>query len=353
MSRTALVCLALVIASGSFVERAAAQIPASDGTFYACVRLDRDKDEGRLARLVAADEACRRNETRIHWSQQGPRGVPGTNGINGTNGTNGTNGRDGTDGANGQDGTSVTITGTFTGGGGGCSNGGLTLLDGATNTTYFLCDGRPGKDGKDGQDGKDGVLGSLDQLAGLPCTLPSGRQGSVALNISAGGAISLQCAVADKRIFVTSTSYQGNLGGAAGADLACQGRAIAAGLGGTWKAWLSTSVSSPATSFTHTAAPYVRVDGTVIAADWTALTSGSLMTGVVLDEFGTYAGPSEVWTSTSTAGTYTGGGCTDFTSNSSAAPYAYQGISDRNSSAWTTVYLNFCDRWARLYCVEQ
>ena len=47
-----------------------AQIP-SNGVIDACVRMDRDNDEGRVARLVSADEPCRRNETRIRWNVEG------------------------------------------------------------------------------------------------------------------------------------------------------------------------------------------------------------------------------------------------------------------------------------------
>ncbi|MFA4941221.1 MAG: DUF1554 domain-containing protein [Patescibacteria group bacterium] len=42
-----------------------------------------------------------------------------------------------------------------------------------------------------------------------------------------------------KRVFVTSTTYNGNLGGVSGADEKCQARADAASLGGTWKAIIS------------------------------------------------------------------------------------------------------------------
>ncbi len=54
-----------------------AQIP-TNGVIYGCVRLDRDKDEGKLLRLVAADEACKKNETRIHWNVAGPQGSGNT-----------------------------------------------------------------------------------------------------------------------------------------------------------------------------------------------------------------------------------------------------------------------------------
>ena len=42
-----------------------------------------------------------------------------------------------------------------------------------------------------------------------------------------------------KRIFITKTTFLGNLGGLAGADAKCTAAAAARSLGGTWKAWLS------------------------------------------------------------------------------------------------------------------
>ena len=82
------------------------QIP-SDGVFYACLRLDRRGDEGRLARLVSVDEACRPNEVRVHWNQtgpQGPQGVPGPTGPQGPQGPQGEQGEQGIQGPAGPDG---------------------------------------------------------------------------------------------------------------------------------------------------------------------------------------------------------------------------------------------------------
>src|SRR4051794_13048994 len=42
-----------------------------------------------------------------------------------------------------------------------------------------------------------------------------------------------------KRVFVTSTTYSGFLGGLSAADQLCQARANAGTLGGTWVAWMS------------------------------------------------------------------------------------------------------------------
>src|SRR5436190_5631988 len=68
-----------------------AQIP-SDGMFYACVRVDKDSDSGKLVRLVAADEACGKHETRVQWNVVGPQGVPGAPGVKGSTGATGATG---------------------------------------------------------------------------------------------------------------------------------------------------------------------------------------------------------------------------------------------------------------------
>jgi hypothetical protein len=64
-----------------------------------------------------------------------------------------------------------------------------------------------------------------------------------------------------KRVFVTSTSYTGDLGGLAGADLKCQAAAESVGLHGTFKAWLSDK-KTPAPSRLSDLGPWYSIDGT-------------------------------------------------------------------------------------------
>src|SRR5258706_15807441 len=92
----------LVVAAtvGPFATRAEAQIP-SNGVFYGCIRLDRDQDESRHVRLVAQDEPCRHNETRVQWSMTGPAGPVGPQGIAGPTGAQGIAGPTGAHGATG------------------------------------------------------------------------------------------------------------------------------------------------------------------------------------------------------------------------------------------------------------
>ncbi len=65
---------------------AAAQIPSAAGVYTACIRLDRDGDEGRLVRLVAANEPCRRREQRVTWNEKGAAGDTGAAGVAGPQG---------------------------------------------------------------------------------------------------------------------------------------------------------------------------------------------------------------------------------------------------------------------------
>jgi WD40 repeat protein len=89
------------------------------------------------------------------------------------------------------------------------------------------------------------------------------------------------------RVFVTSQLFDGNLGGVAGADAKCQAAAQAAGISGTFKAWISTVADGgPAARFTRATTPYTLLDGTIIADNWTALTSGYLRAPIYLTELG-------------------------------------------------------------------
>lgn len=63
-------------------------VSASNGaTITACA----NKSTGTLRLLTKG--ACKRTETRLSWSQQGPQGLPGAKGDTGSVGTNGTNGQ--------------------------------------------------------------------------------------------------------------------------------------------------------------------------------------------------------------------------------------------------------------------
>src|SRR5262249_42541369 len=117
----------------------------------------------------------------------------------------------------------------------------------------------------------------------------------------------------------------------------------------------SDANESPATRFTHATVSYRLVDGTLIANDWTELTSGTLRHPIDHDESGSLAtGVTEVWTGTNVDGTSEGDSCKNWTNGQPNPFLAEVGTWDQASSLWTAVYLQFCDRnMLRVYCFEQ
>ena len=168
-----------------------------------------------------------------------------------------------------------------------------------------------------------------------------------------------------KRIFVTSTLYQGGLlGGLSGADAKCAERAAAAGLTGTYLAWLSTSAMPARDRLAHSVEPYVLVDGSAqIAASWTALISGTLSHAIDRDEHGTpVTGPITctvvgglvgVWTGTEFDGTYSTAvnNCSGWSTLTGSAT---TGNAVATTTKWTSnSCVLTCSESGALYCIEQ
>ena len=175
--------------------------------------------------------------------------------------------------------------------------------------------------------------------------------------------ISCESLVNYKTVFVTSETYNGNLGGLTGADAKCQFLATTAGLPRptTYMAWLSTSTKSPATRFTQSQDPYFDVKGNVIAQNWTELTAGNILRPIMFDEEGSSHLYDLVWTNTTIDGKSAGTDdtCQDWTSNSSADQGKVGEILDI-SEYWTNELSVPCDSVynsqsinIRIYCFEQ
>lgn len=173
--------------------------------------------------------------------------------------------------------------------------------------------------------------------------------------------------IAPKRVFVTNAIYSGGtIGGLAGADQKCQGAATGAGLSGTYKAWLSDVTGSPSTRFTKSmVAPYVRVDGILVAMNWTDLTDGTLNAAIAKTENNT-VGASEavcdnatswVFTNTRTDGTLLDAGlsCIEWTSNTGGSGWGTLSAADSRWSVSCTggAPVNYCGKRTPLYCFEQ
>jgi hypothetical protein len=156
------------------------------------------------------------------------------------------------------------------------------------------------------------------------------------------------------RIFVTDTRQDADFGGIAGADALCASQAAAAGLGGEFKAWLSTIESPVANRLAHSSDPYVLVDGTVIAVNWNDLIGfpGYISAPINLDASGVLR-DGEVWTGSSRYGHPYGNvdDCEGFTSGSTGDGLA--GSTEEVNLRWTEQGTRSCSTELRLYCFEQ
>ena len=172
------------------------------------------------------------------------------------------------------------------------------------------------------------------------------------------------CTYPAKLVFVSSELYNGDMGGLAGADARCQGLADAAGLPGTYRAWLSSTTESPSTRFIQSEGPYVLVNGTLIANSWTDLTDGALANPINLTERGTAPPASFSLCSGETTGVWSGtrpngsiistNRCQDWTA-ATVSVGGHWGNSTRSTNAqWSDwCYGGSCDWLASIYCFQQ
>lgn len=133
--------------------------------------------------------------------------------------------------------------------------------------------------------------------------------GSCTVTVTADMTVNASFALQPNVMFVTSTFSDGNLGGLDGADRTCNNLAVAAGLRGTFVAYLS-STAGPihAPSRVGTAAGWVRVDGRPVMQRIEQMHLGTLINPPRLTERGEDVDVSEVrfaWTGTSAQGTVT------------------------------------------------
>jgi hypothetical protein len=166
-------------------------------------------------------------------------------------------------------------------------------------------------------------------------------------------------AVAVRRVFVSSASYDGALGGHAGADSKCQALANAAALGGTWMAWISDSSSSPGARFSRPPVGYALLDGTPVAPSWAALSSGGPTHAIDLTETGqslatASATASKTWTATLVSGALGAPSCSDFASNAATVTGEIGHCTGTGTVNWTSAYsAETCNVANHLYCFEQ
>jgi hypothetical protein len=157
-------------------------------------------------------------------------------------------------------------------------------------------------------------------------------------------------------VFVTSSTHAANFGGVAQANQICQALADAAGLDGTYLAWLSATGASPETTFEQDGPCWRLVDDTLVATDWADLTDGTLESRISLDQNGV-ARTGRVWTATLATGEGTANTCTDWTSVSANISGRMGDVLEDNSgqspSWWSARGNQLCSQTARFYCFEQ
>lgn len=181
----------------------------------------------------------------------------------------------------------------------------------------------------------------VDGIASYTCQCVGGFSG-----------INCQTPPAGPLVFVSSGVKKGNIGGLAAADTFCQGLAMAKGLPGTFKALLSDGATSAATRLARPAGSYKLVTGTVIANTANDLFSGTLLAPVDRDEGGAQVVSAELWTGSDDTGTATGSSCNNWT-DGTAAVLGTEGVNAFTDGRWLLSYDQFCDRDARVYCVQQ
>jgi hypothetical protein len=153
-----------------------------------------------------------------------------------------------------------------------------------------------------------------------------------------------------KRVFVTSGATTAAFGGLAAADTFCQNAADAVPLGGTWKAWLSTSTVNAKDRIVD--GEYQLLNGQVVANDKADLIDGSLDLPINLDENSVNVGFMQVWTGSNAGGTVTAGStCVDWTTAVSGP--GTMGSSGAINDDWTDFGGAGCSSPFRMYCFEQ
>ncbi|NJK31308.1 MAG: DUF4215 domain-containing protein [Deltaproteobacteria bacterium] len=238
-----------------------------------------------------------------------------------------------------------------------CDDGNAVTTDDCVTCKVAVCGDGAVQDGK--EDCDDGNANNTDNCT-IYCAQNVCGDGFLYaqfeecddLNTTSNDGCSSTCKFEDRKVFVTSQTYDGNLDGLAGADAKCQALADAQNLEGTFYAWLSAGMESPATRFTKYNIPYVTVNGGTVANNWIDLIDGSLGLPINVTESGmNLNGEEHVWTGTNSDGSINGTDCNDWTSTN---PSGRIGWTHEINSYWTAFYAAYgCSSKHRLYCFQQ
>lgn len=163
----------------------------------------------------------------------------------------------------------------------------------------------------------------------------------------------------DHRIFVTASSFTGDLGGLSGADLQCQTAATQAGLTRSYKAIMSDN-SETAKKRLNLIGGIYKFEGSkkveVVSVGVDLWNPGGLTAAVDTDENGNKVAAGAVWTGTdSDGGNFAGtlDNCQGW-SSSDSANYGAVGRSDQSDGDWVEDFTPIsCDLLKPIYCISQ
>ncbi|MBI5534789.1 MAG: hypothetical protein HY898_18835 [Deltaproteobacteria bacterium] len=226
------------------------------------------------------------------------------------------------------------------GGAGGSAQGGGAGQGGSGGAGGSSQGGGAGQGGSGSDDG--------GAEAPAPCTINSCGARSVCVAGACKTAL---------RVFALDIQPGGVTGSLIGqstiADANCQSWAAQNSLQGTWKAWVSTIQGSPGGWSLPANLEFRLVTGDLVAADWSALTSGSLQHAINLDHTGVPVTTPCIWTGAESTGVGTGYDCTDF-SQSVSTDFATTGDPAAMTTAWSNaVTARPCNEKCGMYCFEQ
>lgn len=159
-----------------------------------------------------------------------------------------------------------------------------------------------------------------------------------------------------RRVFVTASTYTGDLGGAAQADEACNQSAAGLLPPGNFKAWVSDGTTSPWERFDiGFVGDYHLLDQSstlVVSGGWPALTDGAILQPIDVDELGAKVVVTPyAWTSTQTDGSKLIPNCGDWEVGQ-VNMFGIVGSVMETDSTWTNADLQPCNTKMRLYCFE-
>lgn len=182
-----------------------------------------------------------------------------------------------------------------------------------------------------------------------------------------GDGCSADCQHVERRVFVSSATYKGDLNkdqndpqeltGLSLADARCQALATTADLKGTYKAWLSDSSGSPFPRFDTKFVGHYRLVSKgypIVATGWQGLTTEKLQHAINADEKGAPVSGKLVWTNTLQNGTTASNinHCIKWSSKAALLPSTV-GTTDAADAKWTSLNAEqSCSGANRLYCFE-